>query len=193
MYEKMSKIINSNIFLYLAFLWWFLEATFFFIIPDVLISFLWVFLFKRKFKLIIFTVLWAVLWWLVTYSLWKYSILEIYDLSYIYLINDTMISKVLSDVKDWYLWIIISTIKWIPYKIQAITYWSLNIDVILFIFLSILARLPRFVITLFISLLIWKYFKKYIKKYIKTFILIFILFWLAIYYSYYNIITSIYY
>lgn len=193
LYNNIRGFVTYKWSYFLTFLWWILEATVFFIIPDVLLGFLWVFRHKNKLGVFFSTILWSILGWVILYLLTYYGMIGVSWLSSIPLINDRMINKVLLDLDSWYLPFIISTLWWIPYKIQAVAYGMSGINIFIFVILSFISRAPRFIFSLWLSHLIWESFKDYFEDHARYLLLIYTLVWIIIYMIYYLAITSTYY
>jgi len=176
----------------LSFLWWFAEWSLFFIIPDVILTYIAFFYwFKKWFKASLYAVLWAMFWWSLIYFYakfwWNYNFL-----TYIPLINEKVILIVKSFL-DENLWnIIYWPLNWIPYKIYAWWFGKESISYFLFLILSFVARIWRFILVVLIAWILWTVFKKY-KKYKLFWHSVFVFVWILIYWFYTMKVLEVYY
>jgi len=180
----------------IAFLWGFTEASFFFLIPDIILTYIWVFYgFKKSLKASFFALLGALLGGAVMYLLSIFYPIFIHNiLLHIPLINEKMIlTSQAGLVKNSFYDMILAPWKWIPYKIYAYEVWKLNLSFWQFIIFSIPARFIRFFLSLSLASLIWYLFKNNIQKYKKHWILLFIFVWFCIYWLYYIQVNKIYF
>jgi len=179
-------------FYFLSFLWWFAEWSLFFIIPDVILTYIAFFYWIKKWlKASLFAVLWAILWWSLIYFYAKFGG-DYHFLEKIPLINEKMILLVKTYLSESLTNIVYWPLNWIPYKIYAWWFGYENISYLKFIFLSFIARIWRFVLVVFIAWIIWKIFNKY-KKYKLFWHIVFILVWILIYWLYTMKILEVYY
>jgi len=180
---KFTKVIKSYL---ISLFWSFCEATFFFIIPDVWLSFTSMDSLKKGFKNIFFTLIGALLGGTVMYLLGRQDIdsvtnflVKIPDIDYDLLehTKESIQSEGLAAP-------LVGPIKRVPYKIYAAYYGGLSLSYIMFMLISIPARLVRFLITILLSNFVFRVLLKKISLKKKRQMLILI--WVIIYIIYFN-------
>lgn len=177
---------NASYQYLISFLWSLFEATFFFIIPDVWLSFTSLESLKNGFKNIIFALLGAVVGGSIMYVLGRYNIISIAAfLELIPDINSERLLEVEEVLKNEGLTaIFMGPIKGIPYKIYASYSGALALNFMLFILISIPARAMRFVLTVLITNLVSEIILKKVSLRNKKIILILI--WITLYTLYFT-------
>ncbi len=170
----------------ISFLWSLFEATFFFIIPDVWLSFASLESLKNGFKNIGFALLGALVGGSIMYVLGSYTIINVATfLEFIPDINSNRLLEVEEILKNEGLTaIFMGPIKGIPYKIYASYSGVLALNFPLFILISIPARAMRFIITVVITHLVSKIILKKVSLSNKKIILILI--WILLYTLYFT-------
>jgi len=137
----------------LAVLWGLAEATFFFIVPDVLLS--WVAL--RSFKQAMWACLWALLGALVGGALiWYAGLVNADPLRVLFTSIPAISEGMLSNVRDQLqnsglVALFIGPLVGTPYKLYALEAAQLGYGLSIFLLISIPARLMRFVIVTVVS------------------------------------------
>lgn len=181
----MNKIKPTYQFL-ISFLWSLFEATFFFIIPDVWLSFTSLESLKNGFKNIGFTLLGAVVGGSIMYALGSYNIISLAAfLELIPDINSKRLLEVEEILKNEGLTaLFMGPIKGIPYKIYASYSGALALNFLMFILISIPARAMRFIMTVLITNLVSKIILKKVSLRNKKIILLLI--WILLYTLYFT-------
>lgn len=136
-------------FMILAFLWSLAEATFFFIIPDVIITFIALHSFKAGLQASLIAVLGALIGGSYMYFLASKNYTSAYRIvERVPAISKKMIREVKNDIKKRGLMaMVFGVIYGIPYKIYAIMAPKYKISYVTFILVSIPARFARFFLT----------------------------------------------
>jgi len=181
----MHKTKASYQFL-ISFLWSLFEATFFFIIPDVWLSFASLESLKNGFKNLGFALLGALIGGAIMYILGSYNIISVARfLEFVPDINSHRLLEVEEILKKEGLTaIFMGPIKGIPYKIYAAYSGALALNFMLFILISIPARAMRFVMTVVITNLVSKIILKKVSLRNKKIILLLI--WITLYTLYFT-------
>jgi len=132
----------------LLFLWGFAEATLFFIVPDVPVSFLATGGIKRALTGAVWAALGAVLGGFIMYSLaamWPDTVLSIVEK--VPAVSPFMIEDVKGQVQHMGVWAMFKgAFSGVPYKVYASVYGAVRFNFPLFLLLSFPARLLRFVL-----------------------------------------------
>ena len=170
----------------ISFLWAFFEATFFFIIPDVWLSYNSIDSLKKGFQNVIFALIGALLGGTLMYILGSYNITSINSmLIKIPLIDATIINQVKESIQsDGLLAIFLGPLKGIPYKIYASYSGALTLNYLMFMLISIFARGIRFSISIIITNLLSKTLLKQVSLINKRIIITIL--WLLIYIMYFS-------
>jgi len=176
----------------IAFIWGFAESTIFFIIPDVILTYIAFFYWIKKWiKASFWAVFGALLGWSLIYFLaWSFSY---HFFEYIPLINEKMTLLTKDLIRENIINIIYGPLNWIPYKLYAYWSWIEHISYFKFLILSFLARIWRFLLVVFIAGTIGYFAKNSKNKYKRLWQIIFIIVWILIYIVYYLKIKEIYY
>lgn len=180
MYKILMQKTTITYQLLIAFLWSLFEATFFFIIPDIWLSFTSLESLKKGFKNIGFALLGALLGGVIMYIIGSYNISSL--VTFLELIPDINSSRLLEVMeslkKEGLIAIFRGPIEGIPYKIYASYSGALGLNFLMFILISIPARAMRFVITVLITNLISKTVLR--KRSLKSKKIILILIWIIL-------------
>jgi membrane protein YqaA with SNARE-associated domain len=145
-----------------VFIWGFAEATFFFIIPDVLLSAIALYSGKKAIIACLYALLGALIGGTMIYT-WgaidtKSSIAFVESIP---AINHQMVMEVKHDLKEeGLIAMILGPTRGIPYKIYAISTNGLGISYLAFLVASIPARFIRFLFVTFLFWVIGKYLCK---------------------------------
>lgn len=144
---------NNFISYTISFLWALFEATFFFIIPDVWLSFNSVDSLKKGFKNMMFAIIGALFGGTLMFILGSYNITSVNNmLINIPLIDANIINQVNDSIQsDGLLAIFMGPLKGIPYKIYASYSGALALNYLMFMLISIFARGIRFSISIIIT------------------------------------------
>lgn len=170
-----------------SFLWGFSEATLFFIVPDVLISFIAVRHFKRSLYSIIFTLVGALLGGSLIYFIGVHHEQELLTvIEKVPAISAERINGVKGDlVEQGVNAILLGPTKGTPYKIYAAESHGAGISYLHFLLISIPARAIRFVLTAVLSHTVLALLPKKVPVAYKYIILT--LFWLGFYLFYFSV------
>lgn len=141
----------------LAFGWGLAEATIFFVVPDVLLTWISVQVGRRTAMIAsVFAALGAaiggalLLWWMEVDA--PRVITTVIALPGI---DDAMLAAVREDVADdWFRALVIGAFSGIPYKLFAISASEMGLPAPIFLFASLLARIPRFLLAVLAANLI---------------------------------------
>ena len=193
-YDFFYKLVFSKYIFLIAFLWWLFESTFFFIIPDILVTFVVLFSFIKWFKVLILTIFWALVGGSIMYLFWKYNInLTLEFLNSIPYISNEMLEYAKNTLETkWLYWMVLWPSDGISYKIYATFAWNQNFNYIEFLIYTIPARLTRLLFSFIIIWLISNLINKYFKRYYLYFLSIFLLIWTFIYWFYFYTIVELY-
>jgi len=174
----------TKIIAFISFVWALCEATFFFVIPDVWLSFATVEGLKTGFKNILIAVLGALLGGLIMYLWGKNDVQSaLVFIAKIPTHSESMILTIEHLIeKNGLMGIFQGPIKGLPYKVFATFYGAHSYSLPLFLLLSIPARAMRFVLTVIVSHIISNYAMKNSSKGKKRLVLLFL--WM-IFYSFY--------
>jgi membrane protein YqaA with SNARE-associated domain len=180
---KFTKTIKSYL---ISLVWSFCEATFFFIIPDVWLSFSSMESLKKGLKNIFFALIGALLGGTVMYLFGRQDIDSVTNfLVKIPDINLELLEHTKKSIQSEGLASpLVGPIKRVPYKIYAAYYGGLSLSYIMFMMISIPARLIRFLITILLSNFMFRVLLKKISLKKKRQMLIII--WVIIYIIYFN-------
>jgi len=193
MYKKIYKFIDSDWNSAIAFLWGFAEATVFFIIPDVYITFVFLFSVRSGFIAIIWSIIGSIAGAVCIYLLHMLSYNYASVLVMIPGITLKMITHGLQlfrqDVFPGF-----STVPFsgIPYKIYVYSAARFSVPFYLFVVWTVIARIIRYAFPISVILIIQKFCKKNIKKHIRFWLLLFFAVWILFYTWYFFIIYRIY-
>ena len=169
----------------IAILWSFAEATLFFIVPDVFLTYLVIFNVKAAYWSCLLSLIGAMiggacmyLWGAKNYSLAARTIATLPGIS------NKLIVKEKENLLRTKLWaILLGPLKGIPYKIYAILAPSSGISILQFLGVSIPARLPRFILSVVVTDLVFHNFLMNLTLGLKIAILT--AFWLIFYIAYF--------
>ncbi len=169
----------------IAFFWGLAEATFFFLVPDVFLSFVVRKNFKNGFVASFYALAGALIGGSVTY--WTGVKLYSYvNMDWIPGISPKMVSSVSDRLKDMgVIAIFLGPLKGVPYKIFALEAYRSGIGYFSFMAISIPARWIRFCLSIVITHYALKFFSRFgIGKYPVFIILVF---WSAFYIWYFSV------
>ena len=184
------KFKNKSISYYISLLWAFSEATFFFVVPDLWLSFASLNSLKKGFKNVIFALIGALMGGTVMFILARYDITAtVKFLAKIPLIDFRIINEVKDSIQiDGVSSMFLGPLKGIPYKIYASYAGALSMNYFVFIFISVFARGIRFCLSVLIPNLFFRTFLNKITLKNKRIILAII--WLIIYIIYFILMTK---
>ncbi|MFD2206474.1 hypothetical protein [Kiloniella antarctica] len=166
----------------ISFLWGFAEATFFFIVPDVFLSYLSVkYNLKTAIKSALFTLSGAFIGGVIIYHLGNSYSSDIIDyIDILPAISPAMIVTAKEDLEQFgILSILIGAFSGVPYKVFAAQAGQLSIPLISFIAIFIPARLIRWFQVIFIAQLIGNILLNHVSK--KFVLWAFFSFWVIFY------------
>lgn len=176
----------------ISFLWWFAEATFFFIVPDVILSYFWATKWAKKSYNIVYSLLWAILWWILIYWLSKRNLIKKSYFLKIPWINNNIMKIAEKKTNEWIISMTKWSIQWIPYKLFAYYHWKKWTNFIKFVSISKIARLPRFIVSFYLSSMIWCILNILFKTTPKSIKKIVIMSWIIIYIFYFILVHKNY-
>ncbi|RIN99445.1 hypothetical protein [Mammaliicoccus sciuri] len=173
----------------IIFIWAFLEGIVFFIIPDVALTY-YAIMQKSKFKLLcanLIAIIGAVLGGIIVY------IISIQHLNFVEMIminipgiHPYMIKHVIHSLEyKGVLGLIEAPLFGIPYKLYAMMSYHEGISFIIFIIVSFIARLLRFILTSYLAYVLSHIVFKNVNRYIK--ILLWLIVWIIVYWVYFSI------
>jgi|ERR1041384_15857 membrane protein YqaA with SNARE-associated domain len=151
-----DEFVSSRAALMLAFAWGFCEATFFFIVPDVLLTLIAVRSLKPALKATVAALAGALIGGAFMYLFGARDPRFAFEsLDRIPAISSELIQRVFSQINDNGLMaVLLGPIEGIPYKIYAVEWGARRGNFLAFILISIPARYVRFVVTTLIARLI---------------------------------------
>lgn len=181
------KINRSNA---LAWFWGFAEATVFFIVPDVLISWLAIESYKRAFKASLWVLCGALLG---ACLLWFPGRTDPDSLRSIFValpaIDDAMISSVQSQIEEnGLVALFLGPLRGTPYKIYAVEAANLGYGLAVFLLISIPARLSRFLLVGVIAGALGQLARK--KLSLRAARIVHVVFWIALYTWFFNVMAD---
>jgi len=179
------KFNNKRNPCYISLLWAFSEATFFFVVPDVWLTYTSLTSLKKGFKNVIYALIGALFGGTLMYILGWHDITRISNLlAKIPLVDLSIINEVKESIQsDGVSAMFVGPLKGIPYKIYASFAGALSMNYFIFILISVFARGIRFSLTILITNLFFRTFLNTITLKKKRIILAFI--WLIIYIIYF--------
>jgi membrane protein YqaA with SNARE-associated domain len=165
----------------LPFIWGYAEATFFFIIPDVILGYNAIEDFKKAMAGCIIAVAGALLGGITLYYLTVSFPVEILKaLESVPAISNEMISTVDSQIKEKGLWaLFLGPLMAIPYKLYVAQAALNPIDLAMFLAISIPARLLRFVLTATGTKILFSFFKDKLDR--RRITIIYFILWIVFY------------
>ncbi len=169
----------------ISFLWGFLEATCFFLVVDIFISFFVIQNYKKAVKLSVMAMLGAVLGGALIY-LWSASHFDVLTNFYLHLlgIHENLMTKVQDKINQYQQWALFwGGISGQPYKLYALYASQAEVGFVSFIAASIPARLLRFILTITLVKIAIKPLEKRLN--IKTLYILLSVFWVVFYAFYY--------
>lgn len=171
----------------LAFLWGLFEATFFFIIPDVLLTFIAIHGFKVGFDASLLALAGALLGGILMYVFARRDFTKAYRfVQKVPSVGDKMLHDVeQSFTETGVIAMIIGPIRGIPYKIFAVFAPKMGIRFITFVLASIPARFTRFFLTSLIAWLLANVLFEQLPMWIKY--SVWAIVWLIVYVIYFSI------
>lgn len=193
MYKKIYSLSNTNLNPLISFAWGFAEATVFFIIPDVYITFIILFNLKAGMYAFFWSIIGSIAGGSILYILYTLHFNVANILLQIPGITSTMIQHTISlfqngEFQDY------SAIPFsgIPYKAYAYSAAVNNTPFAFFILWTILARLIRLASPIIISMLIHTISVQSIRKYFQFWTLLFGIIWFIFYLWYFFTIYKVY-
>lgn len=168
-------------------MWGFAEATLFFIVPDVILTYIAITNLRKALKASLFALAGALLGGLLMYywgAIHPQAALSVVE--QVPAIDNEMITKVEEDLAErGLLAMILGPIQGIPYKIYAVQAADANIHVLSFFFASIPARYLRFFLSSLLAGLAGKYLLRNRSRSIRYSALT--LFWILFYTFYFSV------
>lgn len=145
--------IIENMLLFIAFFWALAEATLFFIVPDVLFTYLVLLNLKLALWGSLFALVGALIGGAVMYQWGKKNFgLAVRIVESLPGISNALIQREKNHLKQRGLWaILLGPLKGVPYKIYAICAPSSDISLSQFLLISVPARLTRFILSILIT------------------------------------------
>jgi membrane protein YqaA with SNARE-associated domain len=144
--SAIDRFVLGRAALVLAFAWGLAEATFFFIVPDVLLTLIACRALKPALKATTFALLGALVGGALMYAIGRRDPVKARAfLDQIPAISPDLITRVASQINENGLWaVLLGPMKGIPYKIYAVEWGSREGSLITFMLISIPARYIRF-------------------------------------------------
>ena len=181
------KLSRTNV---LAALWGLAEATLFFIVPDVFLS--WIAL--RSFKRAMWACLWALLGALIGGALiWYMGLVNAEPLRAVFIsipaINEGMLNSVRDQLQNSGLVaLFVGPLVGTPYKLYALEAAQLGYGLFIFLLISIPARLMRFVIVTIVSAAASRALNRFVG--IRILQVLHVCVWIAFYSWYFHVMSS---
>ncbi|MCP5063422.1 MAG: hypothetical protein GY936_13300 [Ignavibacteriae bacterium] len=179
------SLSTSCLFVGLA--WGFFEGTFFFIVPDIIITFVAMFSFKKSVQQMLFVLLGSLLAGLLMFYLGKIN----YQLAKSIVLNvpfvgDEMFATVKQQYETSGIWALCKgPMSGIPYKIFAIQAYKYS-NLLIFLLISIPARLERVVITWGLFAIYGYFCKNRVKRFEMISVNIHLIYWIIVYAFYWT-------
>lgn len=180
-----KKADNSARLNALGFVWGFAESTLFFIVPDVLISYVALSSFKKALKVIFWVTAGALLGGIIMF-IWGYynEPNAIAVVKNVPLVSDAMVQTTEQQLSEHgAMAILLGPIKMTPFKIYAVFASHRDVSLIAFVIVAIIARISRFIIVALIASGLMKLFSKWVSY--KQARIILVVVWVTIYVQYF--------
>lgn len=171
----------------IAFAWGLLEATFFFIVPDIYLGFVGLFRWQAALLAVGATVLGAVVGGLIMYSLAGSLGDQVNDwLQQIPLITPSMIVEVSETTdRDGLIALVTGPLQGIPYKIYAVQAGLNRLPLLGLMLMTIPARLMRILPVTLLSIAFGLIFRGTVERHTSFVVALYLLLWVAIYVLYF--------
>ena len=178
-----ARFMTSSALLWSAFLWGFAEASFFFIVPDVLLTLIACRALKPALKATIAALAGALAGGVLMYAFGMRSPDEARAfLDYVPAISPDLIARVARQIDEHGLMaVMIGPLKGIPYKIYAVEWGAQGRSLIGFLLISIPARYIRFFLATIVARLIARLIETVTKRRAGIEILVIAALWIAFY------------
>ncbi|MBL7661461.1 hypothetical protein JNK13_01795 [bacterium] len=181
--------MTINPIFYLAAFWGFGEATLFFLVPDILLSFVALRDLRLALKLSFIAALFATFGGVLMYGFGFYDESLAFNLlSNIPAIDFKLIQLVQVQIAELgYFSLLQGAFSGVPYKIYAVNIGALHqgpLDLLLFLLVSVPARFVRFILSVFVSRIVSNFLSPYASVQHQT--LVFCIFWVVFYAVYFQ-------
>lgn len=182
-YGRLSDHVHSKWSIPIAFLWGFAEATAFFIVPDVYMGFVALFSWRRGLKAAIATLLGAMLGGSIMYMIGMNNPNGMNRfLTYIPLIDSALVNNVADQTREsGVIAVLTGPVRGMPYKIYAAQAGEQSLSFLAFLFMTIPARLERFIPLVLILGGIGQWFRAFLEKHTLLVMGCYVLMWVLIY------------
>jgi membrane protein YqaA with SNARE-associated domain len=186
-YSRFSDHANSKWSIIIGFLWGFAEGTAFFIVPDVYLGLVALFNWQRGLRAMLAAIIGAMAGGSLMYNLAMNDLPAInLFLDQIPLINAEMVADIANKMQtDGLITMINGPLRGVPYKIYAVQAGGQSLPYLIFLFMTILARIERLLPVTLLAGGIGKWFKDFIEKHTMFVVGAYILIWGIIYFLYY--------
>src|SRR6266516_5683949 len=183
-YRRFSAHAKSKWSIIIAFIWGFAEATVFFIVPDFYMGFVALFNWRRGLSAAIAALLGAMLGGSVMYVLAMNNPAGINSfLTHIPLIDAELVNGVANQTYASGLTAVLTgPVRGTPYKIYAAQAGEQSLSLLYFLFMTIPARLQRFIPVALVFGGIGKWFETFCKKHTRLVVSSYVLLWGLIYF-----------
>lgn len=193
MYKVIYNFTSSHWNEVVAFIWGFSEATIFFIIPDVYITFVLLFSIRAGFTAIVWSIIGSIFGGICIYLLHMFSFNFLSVLLMIPGITLVMIKHAMK-IFEGNNFPGFSSVPFsgIPYKIYAYSASYYEMPFYLFIVWTIVARIIRYAFPITVVIIIKKVFDEHIRKHVKFWLVAYCIIWISFYIWYLSTIDKIY-
>ncbi len=189
------SIATSSIILLVAFIWGFSEAIWFFVIPDVFLTIIALFSFRKALLGIGFATLWAIIGGGILFWFgWLQP-----DSAQSFLLTVPLVSEKMIQVAQWHidtLWyysLFFWPSQWIPYKVYAALFSNMQLNMWNFLLVSIPARAYRMLTSVCMTAAIGYFLNRYKNSYSKYLPGIHAIVWINIYIAYTILVLHTYF
>jgi len=186
-YDSIIARSESHLTLFIAFIWGVIEATFFFLVPDIFLGLVALFNWRKGLLSTVFTVAGAMVGGIIMYTLSSYnaSAMDRF-LTFVPLINANMVNSVNQQMRAMGLMALVTgPLEGIPYKVYAVQAGAIGSPLLPFLLATIPARLERILPVALLGTAIGIAFKKFIGRYANLVVVAYIILWICIYILYY--------
>jgi len=187
-FEKL--IVDKNSIYWISFLWGISEGVFFFIIPDVLLSFIALYSLKKGMKSSFIVLLGSLSGAIVAYYFVAPNVDITQFLLSIPLINKALLVKALEHLQIGAKGVVLGPITGTPHKAYSMLAWQLHIPIVPYLFYSAISRWLRFLLVVTGIHLTHSFVRKDITKSKVFSYALLLLFWLFVYVAYYILVES---
>lgn len=171
----------------IAWFWGLAEATLFFLVPDIYLGFVAIFSWRKGLWATAFTVLGAIVGGAIMYALAANNPKRMLDLlTYIPLINVNMVNAVGEQMRvEGLNAMVVGPLQGIPYKVYAVQAGAQRLPFVVFLLLTIPARLERILPVALVGAVGGVLFRSFIRRHTKLVVAAYAAFWLCVYALYY--------